>query len=301
MSSIFVQISSYHDHELGPTIYNLLEKSSHKHQINVGVHYIYHEVDNVKIPDLPNVKVIKSKAPDNLGMGLGRLIAHGFYNDEDYYLQIDSHSRFDDNWDEKAINSIKEYQALGFKKPLITQYPKNYWHDGVNIMHDKNNNRSKISFKETGDWFKNMRIVKNTAIILAEDQKEIFTKSVSGGSIFTVGGFIQPNPKIVATGEEIFIAARAYTNGYDLLIPHEDFMYHLYYSYDKPLINNRRLIWNDYTDLIDKMEISSKKEIFDIFTSKVVGPFELGLERTLDQFGVYAHLDFKNGELLEEC
>jgi hypothetical protein len=49
------------------------------------------------------------------------------------------------------------------------------------------------------------------------------------------------------------------------------------------------------------MEISSKKEIFDIFTNKVVGPFELGLERTLDQFGVYAHLDFKNGELLEEC
>ena len=102
------------------------------------------------LSDCPNVKVIKSKAPDNLGMGLGRLIAHGFYNDEDYYLQIDSHSRFDDNWDEKAINSIKEYQALGFKKPLITQYPKNYWHDGVNIMHDKNNNRSKISFKEIG-------------------------------------------------------------------------------------------------------------------------------------------------------
>ena len=47
MTSIFVQIASYHDYELPRTIINCINNSSGLTHINIGVHNIYYEKNNV--------------------------------------------------------------------------------------------------------------------------------------------------------------------------------------------------------------------------------------------------------------
>jgi hypothetical protein len=301
MPSIFVQLSSYHDYELEKTIYSAVDNSSGENTINFGVHVLYHKNNDIPIPNLKNVKVEISKAPDNLGMGIGRNIAHQFYSGEDYYVQVDSHTMFDKNWDSIFIKDIQKYKSEGFDKPLLTSYPRNYWYEGLEKKFDYSghNNITYISFHENPQMFKEYRIPSQTAMF--NDKGNIFSRSVSGGAIFTVGEFIEPNKNIFANGEEIFIAARAWTSGYDLLLPSRHIICHLYYDHKNPLKNNRRLAWNDYPDITNSLDKISKKEIMDTFTQNIVGPHHLGSKRSLKDFQTYSGLNFETGEILENC
>jgi len=295
MKSIFVQISSYHDLELSKTIMNAIEKSSGINQINFGVHSIYYENNNIEIPDLPNVKYVISKAPDNIGMGRGRAIAHQFYAGEDYYLQIDSHSRFDNNWDSYLINLIEYYKSEGIDKPLITNYPKLYWYEN-----DKEKVReiedviTQFYWKDP-EGFKNHRML--TQGTYTPKEKNYHTITVSGGSIFVEGEFLKPNELIYANGEEVFIAARAFTNGYYLMAPTKQFMYHLYWEADKD--NKRRIVWHDFPELCASLNEISRNEIFNVLSNGLKGEGRLGEERTIEQYGEYCGLDFKNGLILD--
>ena len=303
MATIFVSISSYRDQELKPTILDIIEKSSGNHQITFGVHISYLEESEIDLPDLPNIKYVASRVPENIGVGSGRYISHNFYNNEDFYLQCDSHSRFIKDWDEIAISSILDYKSQGISKPLLTMYPANYWYTDLTFTKIETDimdisYRTNISFKEKPEDFKNLRIPSQLAVPC---ENNIFTKSVSAGCIFTVGPFMAPNKDIAFWGEEILMGARAYTHGYDLMVPKQQFMYHLYYNWKNPEINRRKIFWQDFPDKFESMNKSSRDLIYMVLTEGLVGDGLLGTERTLSEYGIFAGLDFKNGEVLENC
>lgn len=301
MESIFIQLSSYHDYELPNTINSALQNSSGEYEIYFGVHHIYYEVDDISIPKIPNVRLTVSKAPNNLGMGIGRLIAHQHYQNEDYYVQVDSHTRFMPNWDKNFISKIKEYQAAGIKKPLLTAYPKNYWYeDDGSVTIEPSNDPAIISFHEKPELFKSHRFTSQTA--MPNPPGNIYTRSVSGGSIFTVGPFIEPNPLILAGGEELVIAARAYTHGYDLVLPGGLDIAHLYYNHSRPQNNKRRLVWNDFASEVQPLDVRSQAEMKRLFLDAPIGIGAFGTERTLEDFGRFVGLDFQTGEIVKsEC
>ena len=305
MAKIFVQITSYRDFELTPTIIDAIKQSSGNHEINFGVHICYLEDSEIDILDLPNIKYELSKAPQNIGLGKGRALAHQFYNGEDYYLQCDSHSRFVKDWDEIAIHSILDYQIQGISKPIITTYPANYWYPALQSKYVDKDVLSKerltnISFHENPEQFKSIRIPSQTAMQVVNNN--IFSKSVSGGSIFTIGGFLSFNTDIAFYGEEIWLAARAYTNGFDILVPKEQYMWHLYYNHNKDeAINKRKLLWKDFKEEFESIDKISKELIYKTFTEGTTGELLLGTQRTIEDYGVFAGLNFKTGEVFESC
>jgi hypothetical protein len=306
MASIFVQIAAYRDLEVTPTILDAIKQSSGNHTINFGVHTVYVDESEINVPDLPNVKHAESKAPENIGLGIGRALAHQFYDGEDYYLPCDSHSRFVEGWDEIAIHSVLNYQIQGIHKPLLTMYPANYWYPSATAKYVEKDflqkgHLSNISFHENPDQFRATRIPLQTAMGPLKDENR-FVKSVSGGSIFTVGGFLPFNTDIAFYGEEIWLAARAYTHGYDMVVPDEQYMYHLYYNHDKPAeINKRKLLWSDYTDEFNALDKISKDLIFKTLTEGTTGEMLLGTDRTIADYGLFAGLDFVNGEIIDNC
>lgn len=300
MASIFVSISSYRDLELKETILDIIKKSSGKHTINFGVHVSYIDESEIDVPDLPNIQWTTSLAPRNVGVGIGRYIAHKFYNNEDFYFQCDSHSRFVEGWDEIAIHSVLDYQIQGISKPLLTMYPSNYWYKDTSFTEIETDvmdisYRTKISFSEKPEDFKNLRIPSQTAVSCGD---ETFTKSVSAGCIFTVGPFMPPNTDMAFWGEEIIMAARAYTHGYDLVVPKRQFMYHLYYNHSNPEINRRKIFWQDFPEQFESMNKRSQEVVYKILTENLIGDGLLGTNRTLAQYGEFAGLDFENGEIL---
>jgi hypothetical protein len=301
--SIFVLISSYRDFELKPTILDMIDNSSGLYDLHFGVHVSYLDQSEIDIPDIPNIKYVTSKIPENIGVGMGRYLAYQFYNGEDYYFQCDSHSRFVKNWDQIAIDSILKYQKAGISKPLLTVYPANYWYKNNTFTEIEKdiaslNNLTTISFHEKPQDFKNLRIPSQMAV---NSEGSIFSKSVAAGSIFTVAPFMAPNKEMAFWGEEIMIAARAYTHGYDLMIPEKNYMYHLYYNHSNPEINRRKIFWNDFANEFSEMNTRSRQIIYEVLTKGLVGDGLLGTEKTLQEYGQFAGLDFISGDLINNC
>jgi hypothetical protein len=296
--SIFIQITSYHDYELEKTIRDAIDKSSGETELVFGVHSIFYEDNSWIEPvrNIANVKLVESKAPKNLGMGLGRAIAHDLYNGEDYYFQIDAHSRFDQDWDTFLINEINTHKSNGFKKPLISQYPKPFWYEGdIEKINQHEEVVTQFYWKDK-ERFKHNRMPMQGTVL--NPKGNIFSISVSGGSTFTEGEFIKPNKLIFADGEEIFMAARAYTSGYDFFVPSEMFMYHLYYGTEGK--NARRIVYPDWPEQTAELNKISVDEIRFVLSGEgIVGEGRLGTERTLSEYGKFCGLDFVNGEILD--
>jgi hypothetical protein len=184
-------------------------------------------------------------------------------------------------------------------------YPANYWYPSLTAKFVEKDvlapgHLSDISFHENPDQFKAVRIPLQTAMPIKNDNK--FVKSVSGGSIFTVGGFLPFNTDIAFYGEEIWLAARAYTHGYDIVVPDEQYMYHLYFNHDKPEeINKRKLLWKDFPNEFEELDKVSKALLFKTLTEGTTGEMLLGTDRTIAEYGTYAGLDFVSGELVDNC
>lgn len=248
------------------------------------------------------VHLYESFAPENLGLQASRYIANSFYKDEDYYLQIDSHMRFTHDWDAKLINMHNERRSLGIPKPLITMYPPEYWYDdeGNEVLREHQQfHPTRISFTEKPEQFANSFIPSQTAVHMDHDC--VYTSSVSGGFIFADGSFagLTPNKKIAFWGEEILIAARAFTSGFDLVTATEDIVYHLYDSGQPFEKTHRHHAWNDFPAIWHTLDFNSKAEIECIFSQNVVGEGALGSVRTLAEYGDFAGLDFVNRKVTQ--
>ena len=222
MSSIFVQISAYQDHELHKTIKDCINKSSGNNEIHFGINLVFKE-DNILIPEVPNLKIKKSEAPLNLGVGVGRYIANRLYDGEDYYLQVDAHTRFIQNWDDSIIESYNLYKEHGCN-PVLTAYPSAYWYENEEEVFDSVPDINAIDFR-----MEDVELFKKTKFLHQYSKKaegSIFTKSISGGSVFSSGSIssISPNKKMFNWGEEMLYAARLFTHGYDLMIPQKQYL-----------------------------------------------------------------------------
>jgi hypothetical protein len=298
MASVFIQIASFHDYELEKTILDAIEKSSKENELFFGIHSVFHKSNNVCIPELDNVRCLISKAPANIGIGQGRALAHSLYEDEDYYLQIDSHSRFAAGWDKLLIEDILYYKDQGINKPALTAYPAQYRYvDGKEVLEENPHPQNIILDNEK--HFKE----KYRPINVGVAPRGIYQKSVSGGFIFTEKPFINVN-KNIAFAEEFNVAMCLYTNGYDLIMPRTMPIFHQYSGPVKgePEAYNRKHVWYDetYSQKLFRIQEAGDEENKFIIQNKAVGKYWLGTERTLDEFAKYAGLNFDTMEIIDE-
>jgi hypothetical protein len=133
MKSIYVALTSLDDSELIPTVLGAFENASSPENIFVGVHlWSETSLKDKFIEKLsPYVKNIRFKFTEMskdgfkemVGVGRGRRRALDLYNNEDYLLQIDSHSLFEKDWDKTLVNLLQEAKEfVGNEKTIITAY-----------------------------------------------------------------------------------------------------------------------------------------------------------------------------------
>jgi len=301
MSSIFVNIAAYHDYELPKTIDSLMYNSSGKHEIFFGVHYVFENEDNLGIQDYKNIRSISSKAPKNLGAGTGRYIANTLYNNEDYYMVIDSHSRVLPNWDDDLISDVIMYKDLGHSNPVITCYPSSYFYDeNNNEVFGKNFGPQNIDFNREESYQNVFKEIINTTNIGIPPTTK-YQKSVSGGFTFTVAPYITLNKDIGFT-EEFAVGAMLYTNGFDLLIPTKLVIYHYYSAPEKAPFEKykRRSIWgyDKNKEILGMLLKLSTETNYNMFDKNIVSKNFLGNKRSLKEYAEYSNIDFEKRILL---
>lgn len=133
MPSVYVSVPSISDTEFIKTLQRCLVGSSGENVVNIGATGIFftHEVEEknyfIEFCKNNNIRFNTVDREQNQGTGVARKLAIDLYEDEDYYLQIDSHSIFMKDWDSILINKLTYLKNfLKNEKVAITAYPPEY-------------------------------------------------------------------------------------------------------------------------------------------------------------------------------
>jgi len=294
--TIFVQIASYRDPELRPTIKDMLDNAKWPENLRICIAWQHAKEDEwdhlTEYLDDPRFKIIDIHYKDAKGVCWARNRLQRYYKGETYTLQLDSHHRFTKNWDETLIDMLKGLQKKGHKKPLLTAYLPGYFPnndpDGRNIeVWHTNYDR----FMPEGPIFIVPCYVDNWQKL----KEPIPARFYSGHFGFTLGSFVHDvphDPDFYFHGEETSISARAFTHGYDLFHPHFPVIWHEYTRQGK----TRH--WDDHQfSPLDKFSFKKYRALFGIDDESREGldfvGFDLGKERSLAEFERYIGVDFK--------
>jgi hypothetical protein len=296
MSTIFISVASYRDPELQSTLIDMVEKAEKPERLHFGIVYQGTDRERPDLSFLPKYSLISMHPRDARGVGFARSKAMSLYQEETYFLQIDSHMRFVQNWDRLAIKQLKDAQLLTSNKVILSSFPAPYSLEGkTTVLHTK----------QVGDWAvhptKQKVILRKSKEWGAErvefDDPERSTPELSNtilaGFVFTYGEIIKEvpyDPEISFFGEEVCFAARAWTRGWDIYSPSIVLAYHFYHR------GGFKKVWNDnnirpisWTEL-QKISYEKQKRILCGIEE---GQFGLGANRTIEAYESMVGFSFK--------
>lgn len=295
-NKIFIQIASYRDPQLLATLRDCINKAKSPENLVFSItwqHSNDDEWDNLnEFKNDERFKIIDVDYKDSKGACWARNLLQQQYDGEEYTFQLDSHHRFIQNWDEELINMYKQLVEKGHEKPLITSY--------IPSFNPENDPDGRVM----QPWLMNFdRFIPEGAIFFLPatiPNYELLTEPLparfySAHFAFTTGKFaieVQHDPNYYFHGEEISIAVRAYTHGYDLFCPHKVIAWHEYTR------KGRTKQWDDDKDWGNKNKNCHERnrKLFEMDGLKNdidFGIYGFGDVRTLSDYEKYAGISFK--------
>ncbi len=290
---IFVQIASYRDNQLIPTIEDMLATADYPETLQFGICLQYDEEDDLRYFDnKPNIKCSKFHYTESKGLGWARNEANKLYNDEDFILQLDSHHRFVPHWDTILMEDFYEASTYS-QKPILSTYctpfnptiPINDFAPCLMCQYEFSNDHLLMSRPYYIQDYK----IRN---------KLIRARTLSCHFFFTTGDFIKEvpyDPDIYFGGytEETTLSARAFTHGWDFFSPYRLYIWHEYTR------SYRKKHWEDHQNWGERDSLSRNK------TRELFGQEDHGLKvnesihglgkvRSLQDYEQYCGFDFKN-------
>lgn len=332
--TIFVQMASYKDPELLPTLNDIIDKAKHPELLHICVAWQHGDDENIEIfldngfdvtefiedithiEDYKKISTIlllgKNKAKltvldidykNTNGACWARHKIQQMYLGEKYTLQLDSHHRFVPHWDELSVNMLEDLRSEECPKPLLTAYIPSFDPD--------NDPQARIHVPWKMDFD---RFIPEGAVFFRPSSiddwetldKPMPSRFYSAHFCFTDGNFaidVQHDPHYFFHGEEISIAVRAFTHGFDLFHPHKVIAWHEYTR------KGRTKIWDDHTtpeknkgkmelDWVERNNICHKRNriLFGMDGENPnqikFGKYGFGTKRTLREYEEYAGISF---------
>jgi len=301
--SIFVNIASYKDPETIPTILDCYNKAKFKQDIHFGV--LLQEDENYSDLKLLDNKIkinfLRYDWRDSRGACWARhTIQKLLFDNEDYYLQIDSHHRFCEHWDEILIEGITELKHK-YQSPIIGGYCPGYKPNSSKLEDRPMKIVSFPEFTDLGDLMFRPQIIKNHRDLQNQNTNFIPARFLSGHFIFAENSFVKEcpyDPLLYFRGEELSLSARAYTSGYDFFHPTRCIIWHEY------IRASQTKHWNDHTEnngFFISSNIRSNRakmrvrQLLGMEKQKIsFEKYGLGNKRDLHEYELYAGLNFAN-------
>lgn len=296
--SIFVQIPAYRDPECQWTIKDMFEKAKHPERIFAGIcwQFVKQEDDfcfQQPYPRPEQVRVIEIDARESKGVCWARAKVQTLWQGEEYTLQIDSHMRFEQDWDETFINLLAQCDS---PKAVLTTYPAGYTPPN-NIPNRRTHILAAKEFNDKGILRMEGRSIPKDAL------KPIKGAFIGAGVLFGRSDIIREvpyDPYLYFIGEEITLSVRLWTHDYDIYHPNICVMYHYYRKHDP-----RSTHFGDHSNWGKLNELSyarirfllGNEEPSDKEVKKEIKKYGLGTVRTLEQYQEYAGVNFTKREI----
>jgi hypothetical protein len=295
---IFISIASYRDPELQWTIKSAIDNANNPENLYFGV--VYQGLES-ELPDLlyvKNLSITKMHPKEARGAGFARSKAMELYSGQELFLQVDSHTRFQQGWDDIAIDQLSRAKNIsGHNKVILSYFPAPFDPERNGGMHLIKNNpkikpyptRQKLSLNKRKQWTAERFEFENKI----KENPEL-SQTVLGGFMFSDASIINEvpyDPEISFFGEEVCFAMRAWTRGWDIYSPSKNIVYHFYSrgGYDK-IWKDRNLRGISWKEL---EEISYKKQK-RVLCGEEIGLFGAGDVRSIQEYEEFTGINFKD-------
>ena len=290
---IFVNIASYRDPECNKTIQSLINNSDNWENLRIQVCQQNAENDIDAYHELPDkfkkiVHVNRISHKEARGPTWARFLIQQEYNGEEYYLQIDSHTVFEKSWDttlKKMLNKLPY-------KSCLTQYLPEYSNKKLIINLLVNKICSLDGFTRINSDYVNSQLDYNKS-------SPFPSNGWSGCFSFSRGDIcrdapIDPYTPDLFFGEEMDIALRLYTRGWNFYAPQIQIAYTNFnrnyrntfwekreYNKDITLCSRLRIHYR-----IGTLPINIRNKIEQQYSELLIdnSNFSLGNERTLQDY-----------------
>jgi len=288
--TIFISVASYRDTECSNTINSIFTQAKYPNRIFVGICQQNNSADpdcfDPKYKD--NVRIVRFTDKEAKGPTYARYLCSKLYNGEDYYMQIDSHTRFVKDYDNILINMFPPNQ-----KVVITTYP-NDW-----ITENKGDDVSILCNPKYED-----NIISFGGLLISPPNNLVESGFVTAGFFITYGVFLQEVPydgnlPYLFLGEEILFTVRLWTNGWNFLSPNRRICYHFYTRSDHPKY------WENPEYNIHQPKTFEKvRYLLKLTDTKpndiITDQYGLGTKRSLDDYYKYIGFDPKTKKFSEK-
>lgn len=298
---IFISIASYRDPVLPFTLDQAMGKAKYPECVFIGVVDQNDQPQHEKIKSLSyadRVRYIHVHAQDTLGVSWARSLAFSLYDGEEFILQVDSHTFFEQDWDETLMNQYWDLMART-PKPILSTYPMPFEMDGGTPKYDETPLRTVLVLRPNQTY----QLSQHNAV-LAFHARHLFTNEpvlgchVAAGFLFTKGEFVNEvpyDPFLYFHGEEQSLALRAFTRGWDIYHPVTVPVRHLYKVTGQEYQSHH---WHG--DVEKQRAYSSnhltqraKERLMKLVTGKPLGVYGLGNVRTMEQYRELSGIDYK--------
>jgi len=302
---IFVAIACYRDPECQHTIRDLFDKAARPDRVFVGVVW---QCDREKDADCFAVSTRPRQVRGEIvhpsearGPCWARSRCEKFWQGEEYVMQIDSHMRFCPAWDERALEMLDECPS---DRPILTTYPPPYWLP--NRLSDDPRPRLLRARR-----FHEDRILR----VRAGTLNGRFNRPIR--SVFWCAGLhfsdsdtmrrvpYDPHLEDLFFGEEISMAVRYWTHGFDFFAPHRHIAYHLWSRQHRPVF------WENRNAASDRRSENSRERVRYLLGTGTDGVPEqclteldrygLGSERMLADYERFSGVDFRRKLISERA
>lgn len=295
-------LAAYREPELTLTIRSCLEQAAFPDRLRFGVCLQYD--DDIagaefgcldELAEQTTIRSIRRPWFASRGGCHARWLTQGLYDGERYTLQCDAHSRLASRWDALLARTMHE---LPSDKPLITGSPPLYRRVGGEDAFlepiDLPVPITVVRRWASDGWVHHPTIPAPTGAPLVARP----TRVLSGGFVFTLGAWnvdVRQDPEHLYTGEEFALTLRSFTSGYDLWNPPRRVIWHR----SHPQVNPK-YIHDDPDGRSQRRHEQATKRLRTLLRGdpgRVLEPFSLGTERSLDDYSAWSGLDCARYEI----
>lgn len=277
---IFIQIPAYRDRELLPTLEALFSTAARPDELRVVLCWQFSNDEAWLAGEFkrwPQVQVIPVRAEDSAGVNWARHLMSQAHDGEPYILFLDSHHRFVPGWDELALSMHRELEEAGVEKPILTAYLPPY--EPANDPAGRTSTVFRIGLNERREGL--AFVLRGASVPNWQSlQAPVPAHFASLHFLLARSAFLHDvpvDPELYFFADEIAIALRAFTRGYDLFHPHRMVGWHLY---DRSL---RVTHWTDHPEW-RQQNAASILRLAALYRGECRGEFGIGEARSVRDF-----------------
>lgn len=243
--TIFVSVASYRDDECKDTVFDMFAKATHPDSVYVGVVQQNKEQTEDcfdKCPDCSkrkqsgHIRVTNFSYMEAKGPTFARYHASKLWQGEEFYLQIDSHLKFEQGWD---VTLIEQMRLTGDTKAVVGGYPPT---EEQMAQSRKNGYNETIVSCSNGLNEDGMPNIGSEVVASKPNHMPIKCMEMAAGLMCFPGTALKDVPydpflSYAFFGEEILHSARLWTSGYNIYAIGKPIATHHYGREGKPRYN----------------------------------------------------------------